>query len=322
MLKRILCIVTALLTALVLFTSCSSKPDDTGSGEKKLKIVASVFPAYDFARAVVKDRAEIKMLMKPGGEVHSYAPTADDMLAISQCDLFICIGGESDEGWIQSTIEASGNTGIALIRMTDSVKMLTEAQSIEPEKHEEGEEAEEESDEHVWTSPKNAEKIVNTVAKAVSVLDPDNADFYSSNAAEYNEKLSSLDMQFRDIAISSKIKTLIFADRFPFRYFCEEYGFESVSAFSGCSASADPSAETITTLVNTVKLLDTDTVFVIEFSSGATADTVCEATGAKKAELHSCHNVSQEDFDNGITYIDLMNRNVSTLKEVLNIVSD
>ncbi|MCQ2462017.1 MAG: metal ABC transporter substrate-binding protein [Clostridia bacterium] len=322
MLRKIFSISIVIITVLIILTACASNNNTDKTDDDKLKIVATVFPAYDFARAVAKDRAEIKMLMKPGGEVHSYSPTADDMLCISQCDLFICIGGESDEDWVEDSIEASGNTDVTVIKMTDCVNTLEEGESIEPEEDADDEEEkddddEKEVDEHIWTSPENAIKIVDAIAKAVSALDTKNTDFYNSNAGSYDEQLLKLDEQFKEIAADANIKTLVFADRFPFRYFCEEYGFNYVAAFSGCSASADPSAETITTLVNKVRELNTKTVFTIEFSSGATADTVCEATGAEKAELHSCHNVSQQEFDSGITYIDLMSRNINTLKEVV-----
>lgn len=333
--KKTISIILCLLFVSLSLCACTGSTEQTTDGQtvqnqentQKLRVVTTSFPAYDFVRQIAGDKVELSLLLPLGGDVHSFSPSADDMVTLNRCNLFIGIGGESEEGWVEDTFEALGKP-IEKLDMLDCVSALEEEhkegmeeehEHEEEEEHEDEHEAEEahESDEHVWTSPLNSVEIVKSIAAKLGEMDSVNAEAYKKASEDYSKKLTALDVELKKIAETAKYKTLVFADRFPFRYFTEAYGFDYFAAFAGCSASADPSAKTISFLVKKVKELKLPVVFTIEFSSGATAKTICEATGARAMELHSCHNVTVEDFNKGITYVDLMERNINTLKEAL-----
>ena len=317
--KKILniCIVLVFLCVFVVtFSGCTNKEEENLSGEK-LSVITTIFPQYDFARAIGGDKVDVKMLLSPGVESHGFEPTLQDISNIGKSDLFIYVGGESDE-WVESVLDTVKDKNIKTISLVDTVETVEEELvegMEEPEEEEEGEEHE--IDEHVWTSPKNAIKIVNKICETLSEIDSENAEYYKNNADNYIKELKKLDSDLTEIVQNARIKTLIFAERFPFRYLAEHYGLKYYAAFPGCSSNSEPSLATINLLVEKVKEENVSKVFYIEFSNGAVADTICQMTGATKAELHSCHNVSKEEFNNGVTYIDLMKRNVETLREAL-----
>ena len=310
--KRLICVICTLCLA---FSFLGCTPDEKESG---ISIVATIFPAYDFARELAGEIASVKMLMSPGNEVHSYEPSPKDMLEIQKCDLFIYTGGESDT-WVEELLKAKEYENIKTLRMTDCVKLEKEELKEGMEEESDEDENEDEYDEHVWTSPVNAIKISEEIVKALCDIDSENADTYKAKLEVYKTKLNSLDSQLREIASSINNKTLIFADRFPMRYFADEYGFDYYAAFPGCSSKTEASSATVVFLIEKVKSENIPAVFCIEFSDGRLADTICSETGANKYTLHSCHNVTRDDFENGVTYIELMDRNIKTLKEAFSL---
>ena len=494
--------ITALLLALMMLTGVLAgcgKPKDTGKAGK-LKVVTTIFPAYDWVRAILGDKAdnaEVTMLLDNGVDLHSYQPTADDIVRISDCDLFVYVGGESDV-WVENALKNAANRKMKVINLLevlgDSVKteetvegmqedghghshdeQLTEddikdrtlsdfagawkslhpyllngdldkfcqhraeededssttkdtylekyktswqcdAEKIsiegnnitftyadgktvsaeytyagyQPKRNDEGKirsvryqfettsadapkyvqfndhghepgEAEhfhiyfgndgfdalmsgktnpffvkdalsaedildelmghdhgEEKDEHVWLSLKNAQALCVTLADALCAIDPDNKNTYIANAAAYRDKLAALDADYKAVVDGAAHKTVLFGDRFPFRYFADTYGLDYYAAFPGCSSESEASAKTLSFLIDKIKEEQIPVVFHTELSNEQMTDSICEATGAKKLLLHSCHNVSKDDFESGATYLSLMEQNVSALKEALN----
>ena len=281
--------------------------------EEKLKIVATNFPAYDFSRAVAGENADIKMLVSPGAETHDFEPTPQDIIDIKNSDLFVYVGGESDE-WISDIIKDIDLDETKVVKMMDVVSVVEEDVIEGMEAEEEEEEGEEvEYDEHVWTSPKNAVKIVNAILEKVS----DKSDNYKKNAEEYIKKLNELDAEFREVVKNANRKTVIFGDRFPLRYFVDEYGLNYYAAFPGCAEQTEASSKTISFLIDKVKSEKVPVVFKIELSSGKIAETIAKEAGVKVVEFNVVHNVSAEDFKAGVTYVTLMKKNVSALKEAL-----
>lgn len=321
--SKLLSIVLALVLASAVFTGCeSSKGSDVNSGsdsgnEEKLSVITSNFPPYDFLREIGKDKIDLSMLITPGAESHSYEPTPKDIAAVNSCDIFVYVGGKSDS-WVGSLIDSGDNKNMKVVTMMDCVELLEEPHQDEEDHDHQDEEPEDSKDEHVWTSPKNAMLIVDKLTEALCEADPDNSDYYRENSASYKEKLEKLDADFTEVTESSKRKTLVFGDRFPFNYLVNAYGLDYISAYPGCSTDTDVSSADIARIIDYVKENDIPVVFYLELSSGNIADTICEATGAKKLLLHSCHNLSKEDFENGVTYLQLMENNLKNIEEALN----
>lgn len=290
-----------------------------GFSQKKLTIVTTMFPQFDFTRAVAGDKADITMLLKPGAESHSYEPTPKDMKKIHKADLFIYTGAEND-AWAESLLKNMGSKApktLAFLELVDTVEEeIVEGMTHEEEEHHHDDE-EVELDEHVWTSPLNAVKIVSAICDELCTIDAANADYYKKNAAKYIDELLALHKSFEEVVKNANRKIFVFGDRFPLRYFADLYGLEYYAAFPGCATDVEASASTIKFLINKVKEEKIPVVFTIEFSNGKIADTICEATGAKKLEFHSCHTVSADDIKKGETYISLMKRNVIVLREAL-----
>ena len=264
------------------------------------------------------------MLLKPGAESHTYEPSPEDIKKIQDCDMFVYVGGDSDE-WVEDVLDSVDKSKVTVFRLMDQVKTVEEVtvEGMEPEDEEEpaesGEDEDEpEMDEHVWTSPKNAATIVKNMAKTMEKLDGKNKQTYEKNADAYVEKINKLDGEFREVVKNGKRKEIIVADRFPFRYFCEEYGLKYYAAFPGCSTDTQPSAKTVAFLTDKVKEDKIPVVFHIELSNEEMSKSIAEATGAKSRLLNAVHNVSDEDFRNGATYVSLMEHNVEALKEALN----
>ena len=313
---------------------------DSG-GDGKISVVTTIFPPYDFVREIAGDEADIKMLLKPGEETHSYEPTPQDIIAIQNSDVFIYTGGENDV-WVEDILSSMPDSDMVTLRLTDCVDTVEEEQ-VEGMKgsaghdHDEEDyddvhgshadesgdgEAEEESphevDEHVWTSPVNASLIVEQIKNVLSQADPDNSELYAENTLAYQEQLSELDREFREVVDNAKRGVMIFGDRFPFRYFADEYGLEYYAAFPGCAGDTEPSAATMAFLIEKVKEEKVPAVLKMELSNADIANAIAEATGTEVKVLYSCHNLSADDFENGETYLSMMQKNVETLKEVLN----
>ena len=304
--------------------ACGEAPAE--SGGEGLNIVCTVFPAYDFAREIAGEKANVVLLVPPGSEAHSFEPTPQDVIRIENCDLLLCNGGES-EAWLEEILEGREND-ILTLTMMDCVETLeeetkegmqaTEHSHEEHNEHEHEEHGhEEEYDEHVWTSPVNAELIVSTLCERLCEIDPENGSFYRANWKNYVAELQELDAAIRKTVENGKFDTLIFADRFPVRYFVEEYGLDYYAAFPGCTDDTEPSARTVAFLIDKVREEGIPAVMFIEFSNEKMADVICEDTGCEKLLFHSCHNVSAEQLKNGVSYLELMWANVESLKEAL-----
>ena len=311
-----------MLVAVMIFLSSFLCGCNNNDNKEKLTIVTTNFPSYDFARAVVKDsnNIEVKMLLKPGSEMHDFEPTPQDIKDINKSSLFIYVGGESDE-WIDDVLKDINKDSTKTIKLMDLVDLkeedIIEGMESDEEDEEEGEE-EVEYDEHIWTSPINAIKIVKSLKDSIVNIDKDNSNLYESNTNNYVSKLENIDKQFKDIVKNAKRKEVIFGDRFPLRYFVDEYDLTYYAAFPGCSSSTEASAKTISFLIDKVKKDKVPVVFHIELSNGKIADTIAKSTSAKVLEFNTAHNISQSDFDAGVTYVDIMNKNIDVLKEALN----
>ena len=305
----------AVLALCLGLAGCGKQPARTGG--EGLDIVTTLFPAYDFARQIAGERAAVTLLVPPGSESHSFEPTPQDMIRIEGCDLLLCNGGES-EAWLEEILEGQEND-VPTLAMLDCVQALeeerVEGMQAVYEEHEDG--GETEYDEHVWTSPVNARLICEALCESLCEADPAGADYYRERLTAYARELDALDAAFRETVRDGARRTLIFADRFPVRYFTEEYGLQYFAAFPGCADDAEPSARTVAFLIDKVLEEKIPAVFYIEFSNEKMADVICEDTGCEKLLFHSCHNVSAEELKNGVTYLELMRNNLLSLKEAL-----
>lgn len=279
---------------------------------EKLTVVTTNFPPYDFTRQIAGERAEVTMLLKPGMESHAYEPTPQDLAAIQNADIFIYGGGESDQ-WTARILTSLDLSKTQVIAMMDAADTLQE----EHAEHEQHDHEEAVYDEHVWTSPRNAVKIVRAISAALCAADPAHAADYSRNTESYVALLEELDSTFREIVSQGVRRTIVFGDRFPFLYLTAAYGLEYAAAFPGCTAETEPSAKTLAELTDKIKSEGIPVVFYVEQSNQKIADTLCEATGAKKLLLHSCHNVTADELAQGVTYLQLMETNAGHLREAL-----
>lgn len=300
----------ALLLFCVLLTGCGPAVPEPAPG--RLQIVAAVFPAYDFARAAVGDLADVSLLLPPGAESHSYEPTPADILRVQNCDLFIYLGGESD-AWVDTILSAVEPKGQAL-RLTDCVELLEE-EDHDHHDHQHGAGEVMEMDEHVWTSPANAARLTRTIGETLAGLDPVHEEAFRNNAEDYALQIDALDAEFDQFFQGLDSRTMVFGDRFPLRYFAEEFDLDYYAAFPGCGAQTEPSAATVALL--TEKARGLPAVWYIEFSNHLVADSIAEAAGTQTAMFHTCHNVSRAELDAGATYLSLMQNNLATLREVM-----
>lgn len=303
--KRIFILLAAAVCAISACAPQNIAEDDMVS------VVCASFPPYDFARNIAGDKASVRLLVPPGSDTHSYDPTPNDIIAVSNADIFIYGGGESDE-WAKDILNAADNMPERIISMTELVDTFNEELKEGMEGDDEGE-----VDEHVWTSPKNAEVICESIAEALCAADAENAQAYSDKLAEYTARLEALDSSIREIVANADVRTLVFGDRFAFRYFTEEYDLDYYAAFPGCAEMTEPSAKTVAFLIEKVKEEKIPVVLYGEFSNHKICDTISEATGAKIRLFHSCHNLTKQEFESGVGYIELMYSNTDVLKEAL-----
>lgn len=324
--------ITALLLALFMLVGTLAgcgKQNDTNQADK-LSIVTTIFPEYDWVREILgekADNAEITMLLDNGVDLHSYQPTADDIVKISDCDLFIYVGGESD-GWVEDALRNAANGNMKVINLLevlgDSVKTEEIVEGMQEAEHEhedaEEHEHEEEADEHVWLSLKNAKMLVRVISKALQELDPDSKDIYAANADAYVKKLSALDAEYQAAVDAASNKTILFGDRFPFRYLVDDYGLRYYAAFVGCSAETEAGFETISFLAKRVDELKLPCVLTIEGAQHKIAETIVRNTTAKNQRvltMDSMQSTTSKDVKNGTTYLSVMEKNLSVLKEAL-----
>ncbi len=305
----------ALLVSAVLCGPLSSCAAKTGGGteDERVRVVATDFAMYDLARAVCGDTCDVRMLISPGSESHDFEATLADIALIADTDVFVYVGGESEK-WVDDVLEASG-TSAELVCATELVETYTVDDDTDHDHdHDTDHKHEHEIDEHVWTSIPNALTIMEAIGAAVLREDED----FERQNADYVAELLDIDAELRRTVESGARHTIVFADRFPFRYFTEEYGLDYYAAFSGCSSAVEPSLSTVNTLIERVRSEELPYIFVIEFSDRRTAEAIARETGAEILELHSAHNVSSSDFDSGVTYADLMRRNAENLRLALN----
>jgi zinc transport system substrate-binding protein len=286
-----------------------------------VSVVTTVFPSYDFVREIAGDKVNLSLLLPPGAESHSFEPTPRDIIQIQNSDIFIYVGGES-EAWVErilDSIDSYKSGKLRVLSLMDMVEVVEEeiVEGMEEEEEESGEEGEAEYDEHVWTSPRNAKLIAGAIGEALCQADTANAALYRRNAQDYQAKLEELDKAFTSVAAGARRKTIVFGDRFPFRYFADAYGLRYYAAFPGCSTETECSAATVAFLVDKVKAEGIPVIFHIELSNEKIADTISEATGAKKLLLHACHNVTKRDMDRKVSYLELQRANVDRLREAL-----
>ena len=331
-------VISPLLAALMLvgiLTGCTNQAEmptvtatPAGSqaqsaADEKIRIVTTIFPEYDWVREILGDKAdsaEITMLLDNGVDLHSYQPTADDIIKLSDCDLFVYVGGESDE-WVEDALKSAANRDRKVINLLDVLgDSVKEEETVEGMQEEEEDQEEKEYDEHVWLSLKNAKTLVGAISAALQELDPDNKDTYAANADAYGQKLSALDAEYQKAVSAGTYKTLLFGDRFPFRYLVDDYGLSYYAAFAGCSAESEASFETVSFLARKVEEGKLPCVLTIEGKNHKIAETIVQNTAGKNQKIltmDSMQSTTSQDVARGTTYLSLMAKNLDVLKEAL-----
>ena len=313
-----------------IITACNSTTNESAEDSaQNISIVTTIFPEYDWVMNVLGENpsnAEVTMLLDNGVDLHSFQPTADDIMKIASCDLFIYVGGESDE-WVEDALAEAVNEDMVVINLLDVLgdtvveEEIVEGMEGEEEECEEGEEEEgPEYDEHVWLSLRNAAVLTRAIADAVESVDEDNADVYEANAEAYINELNALDEEYASAVEEAQGDTLLFGDRFPFRYMTEDYGLNYYAAFVGCSAETEASFETIMFLADKVDELQLSSVMTIEGTDHRIAQTIVENTQSGDQEiltLDSMQSVTAQDVDNGASYLDIMRANLEVLRQAL-----
>lgn len=332
--KKIIAAATALLVAAGMFTGCGASEKPTAQGDK-LKIVTTIFPEYDWTREILGDqseRAEVTMLLDNGVDLHSYQPTADDLIKIAECDLFIYVGGESD-GWVESALASTSNPDRAVINLIDtlgdSVKLEEVVEGMQETEHDheedeehahDADEQEAETDEHVWLSLRNAQAVCQKIAEKLGEIDPEHEQAYTQNALAYIDQLAALDAKYQAAVDAANNKALVFGDRFPFRYLTEDYGLNYYAAFVGCSAETEASFETIRFLAEKTDALGLSHVLTIENPNHKIAETVVANTSGKNQQvlsMDSMQSVTSKDVAAGATYLSIMEHNLDVLTQAL-----
>lgn len=307
-----------LIVCLFLLFSCSNTEE---RNDDRLEIMAASFPSYDAARAVAGDLASITMLVPPGGGEHSYEPSIEDVIRISESDLFIYNGGESDTWitYILSDLDGATSTfslleNAAFTLYEDEENIAWKEENHDGHDHSHGRVL----DEHVWTSPENEIAIIQALCEEMASLDEDNREVYESNAASYIEDIREVQGTIRKIVEDGMRREIIVADRFPLFYFVTEFSLDYYAAYPGCSSESEPSAKTVAFLIDKVRDDGIPVVLHMELANTLLSEVVAEETGAAVMEFSSCHNVAKRVFDSGVTYVDLMRQNAAVLKEALN----
>ena len=329
--KKILCLVLTLGATICLLSAMAKKGSSKSASKKSssVKVISTIFPLYDWAREIASGTdVEITMLVEKGADIHSYQPTFRDIAKISKCDVFLYVGGES-ESWIPDALKEAKNPNLKSLSMMEALGnyVLEEEEKdgmeseCESDCESESDEDEKEYDEHVWLSLKNASVLVDSICNTMCAADSGNASKFKSNAESYKKKISALDSQYQSAVNSAKVKTLVFADRFPFRYLTEDYNLDYFAAFKGCSAENEASFKTVMFLSNKIDELNLENVFVIETSDGKLAKTVIQNSRNKNRRiltLNSMQSTSFSESKKGATYFGIMEKNLDVLKEGLN----
>ncbi len=298
--------ITLFLLLLVSFFGCTG---EVKNENERLSIITTLFPQYDFCREIAGDKAEVTLLLPPGVESHTFEPTPADIMKIEKSDVFIYTG-DSMEAWAGKIIGSINNTQLRVVDISENITMKeTEGHHTHNHSHE--------KDPHIWTSPKNAIIIVKHILNNLIEVDPENADYYTLNAENYIGRLGKLDSDFKELVAKGNKDKVIFGGRCAFLYLLEEYGLDYMSAYASCSTENEPSADNLTDIIDTVKDEKISVIYYEELTDPKIGRTLCEETDADLLLLHSCHNVSKEDFDNGATYLSLMYQNLENLRKGL-----
>ena len=341
--------VTSATSSAVASSTASTKSEaKTDDANKKFSVVCTIFPEYDWIRQLVgdkKDNYEITYLLDKGVDLHSYQPTAEDIAKIANCDLFVYVGGESD-GWVNDALKESKNDKMQVVNLLETLGKNVKPEEVvegmqeedehdhdhddkdhddkdhdhEDADHDHDHEEETEYDEHVWLSLRNATVLVNTLAEKLQIIDPENKDYYATTAADYTAKLGDLDSRYLATIKKAKVKTVLFGDRFPFRYLVDDYGLKYYAAFVGCSAETEASFETVAFLAKKTDDLKLKNVLVIENSDQKIAKKIVETTKDKNQNivvLNSMQSITNEDIANGATYLSIMESNLKALASAL-----
>lgn len=318
---RTLSFAAAAVIAAVSLTACTDgkkKSDDC-----RLSIVCTSFSEYDWTRNIIgsTDSADVTYLLKSGVDMHNYQPSTEDMLAVSDCDMLIYVGGSS-EVWVDSALENKRNDDMKVLRLFEVLGQDIKEEELKDgmEEDEDEEDGGKEYDEHIWLSLKNAELLCGSICEALCKKDPSNADSYRSNLESYTQKLNALDSEYAEMAENASVKTVLFGDRFPFRYLVDDYGIDYYAAFPGCSAETAASFETVAVLAQKVDKLGLDSVFIIENSDDSIARSIISSSENHNASievLDSIQSVTAAEAESGTTYLSIMEKNLETLKKVL-----
>ena len=324
---RFLCALLCAAALLAVFSACEVRFSNESGKKEGLYIVCTIFPQYDFVKNIVGDLATVELLMPPGSETHNFGLkdiSAQKLNELFDADLIVGVGGESDKGFLED-LQKALPADMKFVRITSYLSELldeleTAGMSVDGDEEEEDED-EEGFDEHVWTSPKRAIEIVNGLLNDISALDGEHKDAYKANADAYIAQLQTLDAEFEAVTAVKTVDTLIFADRFPFRYLCYDYGIKADAAFQGCSSSIEPSTATLDYLYKKAAELKVPAILYMEGSKPVYAQNLAQKVGAQALMLHSCHIVSEKEF-NEETYISLQRKNIEVLKTALGVKSE
>ena len=331
--KKIITLMLVAILAVCALSGCGTSKSGEDKNDKKIKIVTTIFPEYDWVMQILgdkADKADVTMLLDKGVDLHSYQPSTADIAKISEADVFIYVGGESDE-WVEDVLKEAKNKKLKVINlmdvMGDKAKEEEVKEGMQPEEEEHAEEAKDgkeeeevEYDEHVWLSLKNAKIFTKKIADVLSEIDKDDAKTYQANYESYAKKLDDLDKKYADAVASAKNKTLVFGDRFPFRYLVNDYGLDYYAAFVGCSAESEASFETVTFLAKKIDELGLGNVLTIEGKNHKIAKTVVDNTKNKDQKvltMDSMQSTTSKDVKDGATYLGIMEKNLEVLKEAL-----
>ncbi len=334
MLKKILLNIT-ILYLLFTLTSCVKgdihNPGLTDNEEEGLKVVATLFPQYDFAREIAGDKAEITLLLPPGAEAHSFEPTPADIIKINKADLFIYTGPDM-ENWAQRIIDGLDNPDIIILNASQGINLASGEPCPDSNcQQQNGDESTGHShepdislgedhplnDPHIWTSPLIAGEIVENIAEALCVADPQNREYFQENKRAYQRKLNDLDQSFKAVIKAGKRNKMVFGSSFAFYYFTSHYGLDVLAAYDSCSSHTEPSVKRIAEIIDTVKKEGIPVIYYDGLTEPKIAAAISEATGAKMLLFHSCHNLSKEEKENGASYLSLMEQNLENLKQGL-----
>ena len=310
--KKILSLILSVIICLP-FCACSKKNED-----ETLKVICTIFPQYDFVREIAGDCVSVEMLLPFSVESHDFSfdsLTVAELKKVASADMFIYIGGPSDNDWVEELKKTVKNDKTEYLPLLSATECLAEELSNHSEHDGHDHSNEENIDEHIWTSPKRAIEIVNLIEEKLCQLDAENSDIYRQNANDYKAELLKADQEL--VALTPNATKLIFADRFAFRYLCYDYGFSYEAAFPGCSAATDPSVAQIALLTKSAKDSNAKSIFYLENSEPSFAQNVANSCNAKAVMLHSGHTVSKKDFQDGISYLSILKSNIKKISEAL-----